>query len=147
MSRQACYIKWWWNHRKYNWKHTQNVLHKIIYFAFRMTFQTYLWDSSLWIQIQSESHDHIRERPKICTFGTWSQLRTRLWNCVQHKKETLMRNSGRHYKQDCQRDKGGTVRKPTSLIHLRLAHTLLQCPHFAAQYFGLLATKVLVHVI
>lgn len=63
-SRQAHHTKERW---KYNWKHTQDVLHKIIYFSFRMILQTYVQDSSLGVQVQSQSHDNIRARPKSYT--------------------------------------------------------------------------------
>lgn len=86
-GRQARHIKEQW---KYNWKHTQNVLHKIIYFSFRMTFQTYLWDSSLWVQVQYQSYDNIRAGQDQRV------VQTRSWNCVQEKMgwRTLLGSCG-----------------------------------------------------
>jgi hypothetical protein len=61
-----------------------------------MTFQTYLWNSSLWVQVQSQSHDTIRARPKSYT--------DMIMDGVYNKKElgTLMGELWGHYKQDCQ---------------------------------------------
>lgn len=52
-----------------------------------------------------------------------------------------------HYKQDYQERQDEYRQKTDFFNTMRFGYTPSQCLHFAAQYIGLLATVVLMHVI
>lgn len=143
MSKWVQHVKWWWNKRKIQLKNTleKNVLHKIIYFSFRMTFQTYLWDSRSWVQAQSESHDScIRARPTKLHVWILESTRDKIVKLCMTETGSGVEFWSHWNREATERPKGWS-RENLHLRYNEICRLTLWYLHFATHSIGIKANR------